>query len=210
MLIVDALRKGNRSFPACLSICQPIGWSFLLALWLTFVIGFYFAPIGKAFAAEPLSQERSVLQLRISWGGGVPTSWSGSLSVDDGRIIDHRSLGVSEDEPGSMWIDQGIEFSDGSLYCRLCLNEERIWKMLFTTLSWDHFRQNDQCESCCNLDSAMTTRNKRKREDDAVDSLCRRTYGLNREAACKLVDRFDLVERPRTLSTVLNEFTLDL
>ena len=26
----------------------------------------------------------------------------------DGQIIDHQSLGVSEDEPGSMWIEQGI------------------------------------------------------------------------------------------------------
>ena len=108
MLIVDALRKGNRSFPACLSICQPIGWSFLLALWCTFVIGFCLASIDNAAAAEHLPQERSVLQLRIAWGGGVPTSWRGSLSVDDGRIIDHRPLGVSEDEPGSMWIDQGM------------------------------------------------------------------------------------------------------
>ncbi len=111
MLIVVALRKGNRSFSDCLSICHPNGWLVNLALCLFFLIGIYFLQISKAsktYAQDSIEQEDSTLQLRIAWGGGVATSWSGTLSVDNGQILDHRPLGVSEDEPGSMWVERGV------------------------------------------------------------------------------------------------------
>ena len=108
MLILDALRKGIRSLPDGRSICQPTGWTFLPALWLILLSGFYALAVSRAHAAETTPQTRSALQLRIAWGGGTATSWHGTLSIVEGQIIDHQSLGVSEDEPGSMWIEQGI------------------------------------------------------------------------------------------------------
>jgi hypothetical protein len=46
------------------------------------------------------------LQLRIAWGGGAKRSWTGAISLTEGRLTLRRPLGIEADEPGSIWIEQ--------------------------------------------------------------------------------------------------------
>ncbi|MEK6248198.1 MAG: hypothetical protein N2C12_08460, partial [Planctomycetales bacterium] len=57
--------------------------------------------------AEPLRAETSTMKLRVEWGGGVETTWQGSIHVPGGRIVNKNALGIEADEPGSMWIEDG-------------------------------------------------------------------------------------------------------
>ncbi len=46
------------------------------------------------------------IRVRIAWGGGAARLWTGSLSIDQGVLQSHQSLGIEADEPGSMWLTQ--------------------------------------------------------------------------------------------------------
>ena len=92
---------------------RSLGWPFgcnlvaaLCLLWLLSVPASQYS--GNALAAERSLSSRPTLQLRIAWGGGTATSWQGTIAVSGGEILEHKALGVSWDEPGSMWIDEGV------------------------------------------------------------------------------------------------------
>ena len=97
----------------CLTLCRltgrPFGWRLVATLCLLWLLGKSdLPPGGSVSAAEKLGQGRSTMRLRIAWGGGTATTWQGTISVKGGKVLKHESLGVSEDEPGSMWIEEGI------------------------------------------------------------------------------------------------------
>ena len=48
------------------------------------------------------------LKIRIAWGGGAERIWQGKISLSEGRLDQPRPLGVEADEPGSMWIQDGV------------------------------------------------------------------------------------------------------
>lgn len=48
------------------------------------------------------------IRLRLEWGGGEARRWQGTVRVSEGSVADPRPLGVEADEPGSMWIEEGI------------------------------------------------------------------------------------------------------
>ncbi len=48
------------------------------------------------------------INLRISWGGGsTPVRWAGTVSSTTGLISQFRSLGLTQDNPGSTYLDNG-------------------------------------------------------------------------------------------------------
>ncbi|MEC7695755.1 MAG: family 10 glycosylhydrolase [Planctomycetota bacterium] len=109
MRILNALRKAMRCSTLCRLMGRPFGWHLVATLCLLWLLGKSDLQYsGIASASEMLAQGRSTMRLRIAWGGGTATPWQGTVSVNEGEILDHEALGVSEDEPGSMWIEQGI------------------------------------------------------------------------------------------------------
>ena len=47
------------------------------------------------------------VQLRITWGGGEPSRWTGSVALDDGSLSNLKLLGTDADAAGSVWLDGG-------------------------------------------------------------------------------------------------------
>ena len=45
------------------------------------------------------------VRLRLEWGGGQPTLWSGLLEISKGRFENPRSLGIEAGDPGTIWIE---------------------------------------------------------------------------------------------------------
>ena len=106
MPILYALRKAMRCLTLRRLMGRLFGWHLVATLCLLWLLGKSdLQPSGIASASE---MGRSTMRLRIAWGGGTATSWQGKFSVNGGEIVDHEALGVSEDEPGSMWIEAGI------------------------------------------------------------------------------------------------------
>ena len=46
------------------------------------------------------------LGLRISWGGGAPRRWSGTITVSEGQIVSWTLLGTEVDEPGALFREE--------------------------------------------------------------------------------------------------------
>lgn len=88
-----------RAFRALLPWCWAVVW----AVWSMAVAG----NADAAPQAAPGSEEVS-LQLRVAWGGGGSRRWNGTIALTAGTIELHRTLGLEADEPGSMWIDEGL------------------------------------------------------------------------------------------------------
>ncbi len=55
--------------------------------------------------ALPGLASAETMRLRIAWGGGDARLWEGSVSVEQGTVLELQPLGVEADEPGSMWIE---------------------------------------------------------------------------------------------------------
>lgn len=56
--------------------------------------------------ALPGLASAETMRLRIAWGGGDARLWEGSISVEQGSVVELQPLGVEADEPGSMWIEE--------------------------------------------------------------------------------------------------------
>jgi hypothetical protein len=61
-------------------------------------------------AAAPDDSKIASIRTRISWGGGTPESWHGTIAVESGELSEPKSLGF--DSPG------GIQLIDGALHVR--------------------------------------------------------------------------------------------
>jgi len=48
------------------------------------------------------------LRIRVEWGGGAARQWEGRISIAQGAVADPVALGIEADEPGSMWIKDGV------------------------------------------------------------------------------------------------------
>ncbi|MCG8586291.1 MAG: hypothetical protein MI757_16410, partial [Pirellulales bacterium] len=55
-----------------------------------------------------MSQESVDVSLRVAWGGGPAKSWTGKISISEGAITRVRSLGIEPDQPGSIWLADGV------------------------------------------------------------------------------------------------------
>ncbi|MGB9690345.1 family 10 glycosylhydrolase, partial [Thermogutta sp.] len=52
------------------------------------------------------SAHGETLGLRISWGGGTPRRWSGTITVSEGQIVSWTLLGTEVDEPGALFREE--------------------------------------------------------------------------------------------------------
>lgn len=57
--------------------------------------------------AAPAEAEPT-LRLRLAWGGGPSRQWAGAVRLSQGELAEPRLLGVEADEPGSMWLEDGV------------------------------------------------------------------------------------------------------
>lgn len=78
--------------PSCRTTYQRLRLGAKWCLWLS----------ALCLAGEVASGEEIDLAIRISWGGGRATPWSGTLSVSEGTIQVERLLGLEADAPGSL------------------------------------------------------------------------------------------------------------
>ena len=70
----------------------------------TFAVPAFFAlSLFLAFTTSFQSVRAESVRLRIAWGGGAARLWTGTLTIDQGALLEHESLGIEADEPGSMW-----------------------------------------------------------------------------------------------------------
>lgn len=49
----------------------------------------------------------NMVALRMSWGGGEVTQWQGTIHYSGGSISKFRALGLTQDTPGSIYLDDG-------------------------------------------------------------------------------------------------------
>ena len=106
MPILNALRKAMRCSTLRRLMGRLFGWHLVATLCLLWLLGKSDLQLTGIASASEIG--RPTMRLRIAWGGGTATSWRGKFSVNGGQIVDHEALGISEDEPGSMWIEEGV------------------------------------------------------------------------------------------------------
>jgi hypothetical protein len=54
--------------------------------------------------AAPAHAEEVTLKLRMTWGGGQPRAWRGTIELSSGSLAELTTLGVEADSPGSIWL----------------------------------------------------------------------------------------------------------
>jgi len=64
--------------------------------------------LAVAIVAGSLRADDGIdLRLRVAWGAGAPTQWTGRLSVTDGELSEVADLGLAADSPGSKVVVDG-------------------------------------------------------------------------------------------------------
>ncbi|MBC7336979.1 MAG: hypothetical protein H5U01_12025, partial [Clostridia bacterium] len=67
----------------------------------------YTATLGLGvLVCSVASVHGEALGLRISWGGGTPRRWSGTITVSEGQIASWSLLGTEVDEPGAIFREE--------------------------------------------------------------------------------------------------------
>jgi len=65
---------------------------------------------AQAGAATPTVSEPKGVRLWIEWGNGKPRQWNAEVRVSDGSVSQLRPMGYAADEPGSMYVEDGIAY----------------------------------------------------------------------------------------------------
>ena len=105
MRTVSAPRKGIRA-PQTWLLLREAPWRVIYVALMSVAL-MSVAQVVRCQAEELPPAEVPILRLRVAWGGGEATRWQGSLSIRGGRIIETRALGIEEDAPGSIWLEEG-------------------------------------------------------------------------------------------------------
>lgn len=89
-----ARHPGERLPPVCARVRWFVVGACLVACW--------------TWAAPLLAQDRlleSPARVRIAWGGGEATAWSGRIVLEGGTFADMQLLGMEADAPGTVWLE---------------------------------------------------------------------------------------------------------
>ncbi len=62
---------------------------------------------GRVAAQNLPAPPPEPIQLRITWGGGDASRWTGRITVGDGSLSNIRLLGPDADAAGSIWLEEG-------------------------------------------------------------------------------------------------------